>query len=151
MEDLLDDGIAIDGEIESHADARVREEPIPAAGVEGILGPPVEVQTAVELLRAADDLHAVLPLDAVVLARDPAVKIVSSPQKLHCRLYLGGRTKDAFVSGGRDGLFTDTRVRMAFNLAINRDAIIKKVFHGYALANASPGSRVSHGYAAQEL
>jgi len=39
---------------------------------------------------------------------------------------------------------------MAFNLVINRDAIIKKVFHGYALANASPVSSVSHGYAPQE-
>ena len=95
-------------------------------------------------------VDAVLPLDATVLARDPAVKIVSSPQKLQCRLYLNGRPKDAFDSGGRDGLFMDARVRMALNLAVNRDAIIKKVFHGYALANASPVSSVSHGYAAQE-
>ena len=29
----------------------------------------------------------------------------------------------------------DRRVRLALNLAVNRDAIIKKIFNGYALAN----------------
>ena len=120
--------------------ARLRLQVIPEAGAR------------VAALRAGQVglVDAVPPLDATVLARDPAVKVVSSPQKLHCRLYLNGRPKDAFDSGGRDGLFTDSRVRLALNLAINRDAIIKKVFHGYALANASPVSSVSSGYAAQE-
>jgi len=120
--------------------ARLRLQVIPEAGAR------------VAALRAGQVglVDAVPPLDATVLARDPALKVVSSPQKLHCRLYLNGRLKDAFDSGGRDGLFTDSRVRLALNLAINRDAIIKKVFHGYALANASPVSSVSSGYAAQE-
>lgn len=53
-------------------------------------------------------------------------------------IYLNGRAKDKFDGGGKDGLFSDTRVRLALNHAINRDALIKKIFHGYALANASP-------------
>ena len=44
----------------------------------------------------------------------------------------------------------DPRVRLAMNHAINRDGIIKKIFNGYALANASPVATVSYGYAAQE-
>jgi peptide/nickel transport system substrate-binding protein len=60
------------------------------------------------------------------------------------------RPKDKFDSGGRDGLFTDPRVRLALNLAVNKDGIVQKIFHGYAQANASPVSTVSSGYAAQE-
>ena len=74
----------------------------------------------------------------------------SAPQKLVCRLYVNGRPKDKYDSGGKDGLFAEPRVRLALNLAINRDGIIKKIFHGYALANASPVATVSYGYAAQE-
>ena len=75
--------------------ARLRLQVIPEAGAR------------VAALRAGQVglVDAVPPLDATVLARDPAVKVVSSPQKLHCRLYLNGRPKDAFDSGGRDGLF----------------------------------------------
>lgn len=94
-------------------------------------------------------IDAVPPLDATVLARDPAIQVASSPQKLSCRLYLNGRPKDAYDSGGRDGLFADARVRQALALAVNQDAIIKRIFHGYAVANASPVASVSHGYAAQ--
>jgi peptide/nickel transport system substrate-binding protein len=47
-------------------------------------------------------------------------------------------------------LFIDPRIRLALNLAINKDGIIQKIFHGYALANSSPVSTVSYGYAAQE-
>jgi peptide/nickel transport system substrate-binding protein len=95
-------------------------------------------------------VEAVPPLDAEVLGRDQAVRVVSSVQKLACRIYLNGRPKDRYESGGRDGLFSDPRVRMALNLAVNRDAIIKKIFHGLALPNASPIATVSYGYAAQE-
>jgi peptide/nickel transport system substrate-binding protein len=95
-------------------------------------------------------VEAVPPLDATVLARDPGLKVVSSVQKLACRLYLNGRTKDKYDSGGKDGLYGDTKTRLALNHAVNRDAIIKKIFQGYALANASPVSTVSYGHAAQE-
>ena len=95
-------------------------------------------------------VEAVPPLDAGVLQKDPAIKVVSREQKLHCRIYLNARGKSQYDGGGKDGAFTDPRVRMAMNLAINRDAIVKKIFHGYALANASPVPTVSYGYAAQE-
>jgi peptide/nickel transport system substrate-binding protein len=95
-------------------------------------------------------VDAVPPLDADVLGRDPGIKVMSSVQKLYCRLYLNARSKDQFDSGGKDGLFVDPRVRLAFNYAINKDAIIQKIFHGYAQANASPVSTVSYGYAPQE-
>ena len=94
-------------------------------------------------------VEAVPPLDAEVLGRDPAVRVVSSVQKLACRLYLNGRTKDAYESGGRDGLFVDPRLRLALNHAVDREAIIAKIFHGLALANSSPVASVSYGYAAQ--
>ena len=57
MEDFLDDGVAIDREIEGQTHPRVREETVTAARVEGVLGPPIQVEAAVELLRAAHDLH----------------------------------------------------------------------------------------------
>ena len=94
-------------------------------------------------------VEAVPPLDAEVLGRNTAVRVVSSVQKLACRVYLNGRTKDSYESGGRDGAFADPRVRMALNLAVNREAIIAKIFHGLALANASPVATVAYGYAAQ--
>ena len=34
--------------------------------------------------------------------------------------------------------------------AINKDGIIQKIFHGYAVGNASPVWTVSYGYAPQE-
>ena len=95
-------------------------------------------------------MDAVPPLDATVLAREPGLKVVSGPQKLNCRLYLNGRTKAQFDSGGKDGLYGDTKTRLALAYAVNRDAIIKKIFQGFAIANASPVSTVSSGYAAQE-
>ncbi|MGH7332616.1 MAG: ABC transporter substrate-binding protein [Candidatus Rokuibacteriota bacterium] len=95
-------------------------------------------------------IEAVPPLDATVLGQDPKLKVVSSVQKLYCRLYLNARPKDKYDSGGKDGLFGDPRVRLALNHAINREAIIRKIFNGYALANASPVATVSHGYAPQE-
>jgi peptide/nickel transport system substrate-binding protein len=95
-------------------------------------------------------IEAVPPLDATVLSRDPSVKVVSAVQKLYCRLYLNGRPRDKFESGGKDGLYGDPRVRVALNLAVNKDGIIKKIFNGYALANSSPVATVSHGYAPQE-
>jgi peptide/nickel transport system substrate-binding protein len=94
-------------------------------------------------------VEAVPPLDAEVLGRDPALRVVSSVQKLACRIYLNGRTKDKYESGGRDGVFIDPRVRLALNYAVNREAIIKKIFHGLALPNASPVATVSYGHAAQ--
>jgi peptide/nickel transport system substrate-binding protein len=95
-------------------------------------------------------VDAVPPVDAAVLARDPNLKIVSGPQKLNCRLYLNGRLKNQFDSGGKDGLYGDARTRLALAHAVNREAIIRKIFQGYALANTSPVSTVSYGYAAQE-
>lgn len=95
-------------------------------------------------------IEAVPPLDATVLARDGSVQVVSATQKLACRIYLNGRPKDKYDSGGKDGLYADPRVRLALNMAINRDGIIKKIFHGYAVANSSPVATVSYGYAAQE-
>jgi peptide/nickel transport system substrate-binding protein len=95
-------------------------------------------------------VEAVPPLDAGVLAREPGIKVVSSVQKLYCRVYLNARPKDAYDSGGKDGLFLDPRIRLALNLAINKDGIIQKIFHGYAVGNASPVSTVSYGYAPQE-
>jgi len=95
-------------------------------------------------------VEAVPPLDASMLSREPNVKIVSGPQKLNCRLYLNGRLRNQFDSGGKDGLYADTKTRLALAHAVNRDAIIQKIFQGYALANASPVATVSSGYAAQE-
>src|SRR2546425_2219392 len=95
-------------------------------------------------------VDAVPPLDAGVLAQDPKLKVVSGPQKLNCRLYLNGRPRDKFDSGGKDGLYADTRTRLALAYAVNRDAIIKKIFQGFAIANASPVATVSYGYVAQE-
>jgi peptide/nickel transport system substrate-binding protein len=95
-------------------------------------------------------VDAVPPLDASVLAQDAKLTVVSGPQKLSCRLYLNGRPKDRYDSGGKDGLFADTKTRLAMTYAVNRDGIIKKIFQGYAVANASPVSTVSYGYAAQE-
>jgi peptide/nickel transport system substrate-binding protein len=95
-------------------------------------------------------VDAVPPVDAAVLARDPNLKIVSGPQKLNCRLYLNGRLKNQFDSGGKDGLYGDARTRLALAHAVNREAVIRKIFQGYALANTSPVSTVSYGYAAQE-
>jgi peptide/nickel transport system substrate-binding protein len=84
-----------------------------------------------------------------VLGRNPAVKVVTSVQKLACRLYLNGRTKDTYDSGGKDGAFIDPRVRLALNLAVNREAIIAKIFYGLAVTNASPVATVAYGYAPQ--
>jgi peptide/nickel transport system substrate-binding protein len=95
-------------------------------------------------------IEAVPPIDAAALQRDAAFKVVSAAQKLGCRLYVNGRPKDKYDSGGKDGLFADQRLRLALNHAINRDGIIKKIFGGYALANASPVATVMYGYAAQE-
>jgi peptide/nickel transport system substrate-binding protein len=94
-------------------------------------------------------VEAVPPLDAEVLGRNAAVRVVTSVQKLACRVYLNGRAKDSYESGGADGAFADPRVRMALNLAVNREAIIAKIFHGLALANASPVATVAYGYAPQ--
>src|SRR5437867_1900211 len=95
-------------------------------------------------------VDAVPPLDATVLAREPAITVVSGPQKLNCRLYLNGRLRTQYDSGGKDGLYGDTKTRLALTLGVNREAIIKKIFQGYALANASPVATVSYGYAAQK-
>src|SRR5439155_31486 len=95
-------------------------------------------------------VDAVPPLDATVLAREPAFTVVSGPQKLNCRLYLNGRLRTQYDSGGKDGLYGDTKTRLALTLGVNREAIINKIFQGYALANASPVATVSYGYAAQE-
>lgn len=95
-------------------------------------------------------VEAVPPLDAAVLGREPALRVVTSPQKLACRIYVNGRGKDAYDSGGRDGAFADPRVRMALNLAVNREAIVKKIFNGLAIVNASPVATVAYGYTAQE-
>ena len=95
-------------------------------------------------------VEAVPPLDAQALGQDSRVKVVSGPQKLNCRLYLNARTKDKYDSGGKDGLFLDPKVRLALNYAVNKDAILKKIFLGYAIANTSPVPTTSAGYAAQE-
>ena len=95
-------------------------------------------------------VDAVPPLDAGVLARESGIKVMSSVQKLYCRVYLNARPKEAYDSGGKDGLFLDPRLRLALNYAINKDGIIQKIFHGYAIGNASPVSTVSYGYAPQE-
>jgi peptide/nickel transport system substrate-binding protein len=95
-------------------------------------------------------VDAVPPLDAGVLGHEGGIKVTSSAQKLYCRIYLNARPKDKFDSGGKDGLFIDPRVRLAFNFAVNKEGIVQKIFHGYAQANASPVATVSYGYAAQE-
>src|SRR5438552_10808909 len=41
-------------------------------------------------------VEAVPPRDAQTLGQDPKLKVVSGPQKLNCRLYLNGRTKDKY-------------------------------------------------------
>jgi peptide/nickel transport system substrate-binding protein len=94
-------------------------------------------------------VEAVPPLDAEVLARDPGARVVSAVQKLACRIYVNGRTRDRYESGGRDGVYLDPRVRLALNHAINREAIIAKIFHGLAVSNASPVATVSYGFAPQ--
>jgi peptide/nickel transport system substrate-binding protein len=110
-----------------------------------------EAAARIAALRASQVhlVEAVPPLDAEVLGKNPAVRVVSSVQKLACRVYLNGRAKEAYESGGRDGVFADPRVRMALNLAVNREAIIAKIFHGLALANASPVATVAYGHAPQ--
>jgi peptide/nickel transport system substrate-binding protein len=95
-------------------------------------------------------VDAVPPFDAPTLAREPNLKVVSGPQKLNCRLYLNGRGKQQFDSGGKDGLYADTKTRLALAMAVNRDAIVQKIFQGFAIVNASPVSTVSYGYAQQE-
>jgi peptide/nickel transport system substrate-binding protein len=95
-------------------------------------------------------VESVPPLDAQALAQDPKLKIVSGPGKSNCRLYLNGRAKDKYDSGGKDGLFIDPKVRLALNLAVNKDAILKKIFLGQAIANTSPVPTTSYGFAAQE-
>ena len=95
-------------------------------------------------------IEAVPPLDVGVLRHESALLVVSSVQKLACRVYLNGRTKDAYESGGRDGVFADSRIRLALNLAVNRQAIAQKIFHGLAIVNDSPVPTVAYGYAAQE-
>src|SRR6266496_1394910 len=97
-------------------------------------------------------IHSSEPLPNLwdVIGREPGIKVTSSAQKLYCRIYLNARPKDKFDSGGRDGLFVDPRVRLAFNFAVNKEGIVQKIFHGYAQANASPVATVSYGYAAQE-
>lgn len=97
-----------------------------------------------------DLIEAVPPLDAAVIARDPKLQVASGVQKLFCRLYVNGRAQDQYDSGGKNGLFSDQKVRLAMNHAIDRDGIIKKIFNGYAIANASPIATVSYGYAPQE-
>ena len=97
-----------------------------------------------------DLIEAVPPLDATLIARDPQLHVASGVQKLFCRLYVNGRPQEQYDSGGKDGLFSDQKVRLAMNHAIDRDGIIKKIFSGYALANASPIATVSYGYAPQE-
>ncbi len=111
-----------------------------------------EASARIAALRAGQVslVDAVPPLDATLLAQDSRVKVVSGPQKLNCRLYLNGRPKDKYDSGGKDGLFSDTKTRLAMAYAVNRDGIIKKIFQGYAIANSSPVATVSYGYAAQE-
>ena len=95
-------------------------------------------------------IEALPPLDAGVLGRDASLRVVSAVQKLACRVYLNGRGKDSYESGGRDGAFADPKVRMALNLAVNREAIVQKIFSGLAIVNASPVATVAYGYAAQE-
>jgi peptide/nickel transport system substrate-binding protein len=97
-----------------------------------------------------DLIEAVPPLDAAVLARDAKLQVASGVQKLFCRLYVNGRRPEEYDSGGKPGLFSDPRVRLAMNHAVDRDGIIKKIFNGYAIANASPVATVSYGYAPQE-
>jgi peptide/nickel transport system substrate-binding protein len=110
-----------------------------------------EAAARVAALRAGQVhvVDAVPPLDAEVLGRTSGIRVASAVQKLACRLYLNGRGKDAYESGGRDGAFVDPRVRMALNLAVNREAIIAKIFHGLAVANASPVATVAYGHAPQ--
>jgi peptide/nickel transport system substrate-binding protein len=95
-------------------------------------------------------VEAVPPLDAQTLAQDPKLKIISGPGKSNCRVYLNGRTKDKYDSGGKDGLFVDPKVRLALNMAVNKDVILKKIFLGHAIANSSPVPTTSYGFAAQE-
>ena len=57
LEDLLDDRVAVHRVGERQARLGVAVEPVLAAGVELVLGPAVEVEAAVELLGAGDDLH----------------------------------------------------------------------------------------------
>src|SRR5207244_12121947 len=95
-------------------------------------------------------VESVPPVDAQALAQDPKLKIVSGPGKSNCRLYLNGRAKDKYDSGGKDGLFIDPKVRLALNYAVNKDAILKKIFLGQAIANTSPVPTTSYGFAAQE-
>ena len=111
-----------------------------------------EASARIAALRAGQVglIEAVPPLDAEALRRMPAVQVLSSVQKLACRLYLNGRGKDGYESGGKDGVFRDPRVRLALNLAVNREAIVTKIFHGLALANSSPIPTVSFGYSATE-
>ena len=55
-------------------------------------------------------------------AASPRCSVVSSVRRSSCcRLYVNGRPKDKYESGGKDGLFADPKVRLALNHAVNRD------------------------------
>jgi peptide/nickel transport system substrate-binding protein len=93
-------------------------------------------------------IEAVPPLDAGVLG-EPTRCAWCRSVRLAARVS-NDRTRDAYESGGHDGVYADAKVRMALNLAVNREAIVQKIFHGLAIVNASPVATVAYGYAAQE-
>jgi len=95
-------------------------------------------------------VDAVPPLDAQVLVRESGIKVVSSVQKLYCRVYLNARPKDAYDSGGKDGLFLDPRIRLALNYAIQQGRHHPEDLPRLRRRQRLPVSTVSYGYAPQE-
>ena len=83
-------------------------------------------------------IEAVPPLDAGVLEREPTLRVVSSVQKLACRRLPQRRAPRTRTSPWATTVLRRRRVRMALNLAVNREAIVQKIFHGLAIVNASP-------------
>ncbi len=94
------------------------------------------------LRTGALDLTAIAPLDAESVTRDPKLTVVSVPS-----LGYGALTINAGNAPKADNpLGRDPRVRHAFELALDREALIQVVFAGKYQPNAQATSAISPLY-----
>ncbi len=94
------------------------------------------------LRTGALDLTAIAPLDADAVTRDPKLTLVSVPSLGYGALTINtGNAPKADNPLGRD-----PRVRHAFELALDREALIQVVFAGKYLPNAQATSAISPLY-----
>ena len=77
---------------------------------------------------------------AGVLGREPGIKVDAQRAEALLPDLSQRPPKDKFDSGGKDGLFTDPRVRLALNLAVNKEAHRQE-----DLQRLCPGQRLSRG------